>query len=56
MNATKHMLDAMSKKRRNKGTLKDEVAALSKGDPLAYDSYMRKTRYDMWLIGLGGAP
>jgi hypothetical protein len=36
------------------GTLRDELAHFSKGDPLRYDSFMKKTRYEMWVIGLGG--
>jgi hypothetical protein len=37
------------------GTLLDEVASLSKGDPLKFDSFLKKTRYEMWLIALGGS-
>ena len=37
------------------GTLLDEIAGLSKGDPLKFDSFMKKTRYEMWLIALGGS-
>ena len=35
-------------------TLEEEIAALSRGNPLWYDSYMGKTRWEMYLIVLGG--
>ena len=38
----------------NGGGLREEIAGLAKGNPLAYDSYMKKTRFEMWLIALGG--
>ena len=45
---------AFSKPLKSTGGLREEVAGLAKGNPLAYDSYMKKTRYEMWLIALGG--
>jgi hypothetical protein len=45
---------SFSGRRSSGGTLLDEIAGLSKGNPLAFDSYLKKTRYEMWLIALGG--
>jgi hypothetical protein len=36
------------------GSLRDEIAGLSKGDPRIFDAYLDKTRLEMWKIALGG--
>jgi hypothetical protein len=54
-NLNKQQLQAMqSRPMKPGGGIREEIAGLAQGDPLAYDSYMQKTRYEAWLIALGG--
>ena len=55
LTAPDHVIKRFSNARRRKGGLREEVAALSRGDPTVYDAYMDRTREEMWVIAIGGA-
>jgi hypothetical protein len=45
---------AQSKRGPEGATLREEIASLSNGSPLNFREYLTMTRYEMWLIYLGG--
>lgn len=45
---------AASRRGREGATLREEIAACSQGSPVNFNAFMKCTRYEMWLIYLGG--